>query len=192
MLRKINKKGQIEWFQLFIIILGLLAVIVIAVGTFKGWDYIFGKQSALPGDLTIAIGGCKGAADTSLGSSYFCDFRTADLGSGKQLYSCPRVYVEARKYLNDSAIGFLPTAFPCAGDAEKEQCYSKSKLSGYKDSIMINGKSCKELLSLVKCVGFPYNGRELCIAPKNCTAGNEIKGPVDANATAVCCNIACV
>ena len=81
-----DKKAQELW-QLLLLILGIAVVVIVVLGFWKGWDFIFGKIGLLPGqDLETVRQGCILSANAMLSSDFCAQFKLAKLPAGDRAY----------------------------------------------------------------------------------------------------------
>ncbi len=88
-LKMFNKKAQgLPISTLILLILGIIVLVVVAVGFIKGWDFIFGKIGILPGDLEVAAKACDVSGSNNLKTSYCNEFKEVKIAGKKQFVNC--------------------------------------------------------------------------------------------------------
>ena len=141
MIRSIKlKKAQQERY-LIGIILAILILLVVGLGFWKGWDYIFGKMGLLPNDLNSAAAICAQYDNSELLLISYCQYRQLTIDDKKQWVNCPYVYERAEAGLGTGKAGFdLKT---CSLDSTTAYCTQLKAKTGFKDTV-INGVDCKK------------------------------------------------
>lgn len=104
-MRKIkNKKAQeFSIATLLLLVLGVIVLVIIILGFWKGWDWIFGKIPFLPGgDLATFKQGCNLAAKMDSSEDYCQEYKPVKLpGSSEAVYiNCEYVQGSLEKTLD--------------------------------------------------------------------------------------------
>jgi len=134
-----SKKAQQEWY-LIGIILAILILVVVGLGFWKGWDYIFGKMGLLPNDLNSAVAACQQYDDSEVLLISYCQYRELTVDSKKQWVNCPYIYERAEAVLGTGKAGFDKK--DCSIDTTA-YCAQLKAQTGFKDTV-INGADCKK------------------------------------------------
>jgi len=142
-----SKKAQQEWY-LIGIILAILILLVVGLGFWKGWDYIFGKMGLLPNDLNSAVAICAQYDDSDVLLVSYCQYRQLTIDSKKQWVNCPFIFGQATAVLGSGKEGFdLKT---CSVDGTKycQQLIDAATAAGtgFK-STYVNGASCNKTVT---------------------------------------------
>lgn len=97
-----------------ILVLAILVLVVVALGFWKGWDYVFGSIGLLPNDLNKAIAACKSYSTSDVLSSSFCEKKELTINNVKGTYNCNDIYDLAIGTINETKIGFLKDTTKCS------------------------------------------------------------------------------
>lgn len=113
-----NKKAQeMSITTIILLILGILVLVVVALGFWKGFDYVFGSIGLLPNDLNKAIAACKVYGGSPPLTASFCEKRELTINKVKGTYDCNDVYDAALTTLAPEKIEFSKDVSKCAKTA---------------------------------------------------------------------------
>jgi glucose uptake protein GlcU len=152
-----SKRGQITMEQFVIIGVLVVAFVIYLVFFTSIGDKIRGVNSVLPKELTLAVNGCTKWIESDSTKISFCEFKEIKLSTGLQWANCNGVYMDAKKVLNESSIGFKQNQVLCNSEAEVNQCFVLMKTTKAKSSALVNLDSCKNWLKEYECMTGPKN-----------------------------------
>lgn len=136
MIKKDKKAQEFSIATLVVLVLSIAVLVIVVLGIWKGWDYVFGKIGFLPNELTTAVTACKTYADNTALTTAFCEYKSLRINGVKGLWNCNGILVEAQKSTIDP------------GFASKAECsqpldYCASIRATLTKDTVINGEPCK-------------------------------------------------
>lgn len=140
MKKMVSKRGQqFSTTTLLIIILGVLALIVIAVGFTQGWDYFGTLFGFAPDDLNSAAVACASYADSDALALSYCQYRELTIDSQKQWVNCNDIRIKAIAVLGADNVDF--DAQTCGNQSKYCANVLQNKI-GYDGKDYVNGIVC--------------------------------------------------
>lgn len=124
-----NKKAQATRF-IVILIVGIIVLVVVALGFTQGWGVIFDKIGLLPGNLEAAAQSCGISASQNFKTSYCNEFKEVTITGKKQHVTC--------EYLENHA-EFEKLSESCTLNQTK---LAEDLCKTLKDNKIVNGRVC--------------------------------------------------
>jgi len=110
---KDKKASEMAIGTMVMLVLALLVLVVVALGFWKGWDYVFGSMGLLPNDLNKAVTVCQQYATSDMLSASFCEKKALTINNIKGTYNCNDIYNEAIKTMAPDKIGYERDTTKC-------------------------------------------------------------------------------
>ena len=110
---KNKRAAEMAISTMVMLVLAILVLAVVALGFWKGWDYVFGSMGLLPNDLNKAVVACQSYASSPILASSFCEKKELTINKVKGTYNCNDIYYEAIKTMSQEGIGFQPDMGKC-------------------------------------------------------------------------------
>jgi len=140
-----NRKGQMTQNEIVYLIIALGVLIVVFLAIFGVFGEISFLSNLSPDRLSKMATVCEQYAKNPIAGNYdYCLPREGKINGIKGWYNCDYVYDEIIK-VNEVNWNKIPGA--CSQDVSKLKCESlkNEKGSSYRDSIIVNGQTCKSL-----------------------------------------------
>jgi hypothetical protein len=169
--KRFSRKGQreISIGTLLLIILGVVALVIVIIGTTKGFGFIFDKFEVVPGQsLESVVQSCGVAASNGLKADYCRTIKEVEISGVNQFVTCDYSKINSDEKIDCDAGNLKKVA--------QDYCASGSIKAKDFDKTLVNGETCSEQLGFgeIESCGIDNEAKPFELKEEGSCAGGQV------------------